>query len=180
MLLDGINCAVFTHDYTDESVDAVTIISPYISQITNSAANYAQQCYSTNTTGLFDCTSLVTDHLPATVDNQAPCPFQDGICRSNSSNLRLDTGFLDSREDLGLNTPDEQRILYRQVLHCAPLDPTDFAVNVSTSRGNYTEYWYGPDPSIQNFTFAIPDVDAQYAEQQDDDHRSWGVNFRLM
>jgi len=33
----------------------------------------------------------------------------------------MDTGLLDSREDLGIYTPDSGRLIYRRVTSCAPL-----------------------------------------------------------
>lgn len=80
----------------------------HISQTAINAANYAQECYSGNATGSFDFTKFVKDHLPGTADDQVACPFEDGMCRSNQSNLLLDSGYIDSREDFGLNTPDSQ------------------------------------------------------------------------
>lgn len=179
VLLDGSNCGIVNYFPTSVKA-ALSIMNPYQAQKINNAANYAQQCYSANATGLFDCTSFVKDHLPATTDTQAPCPFQDSICRSNDSNLRLDTGLLDSSEDLGLNTPNDQKILYRAVLHCAPLvTSANFVSNASTSD-NYTRYWYGANHvSRSNFTTEFEDLDAQYLRQLDNLQRDDGVNFLL-
>lgn len=164
VLLDGANCGII--DSSDNvTAESSIIFAPYMSQLTSDASNYAQQCYTANTTGDFACTSYIKDHLQGTIDNAAPCPFDDSsLCRSNNSNLRLDTGFTDSSKDLGLNTPDDQRLLFRKVLHCAPLVTTGFVSNVSTSQGNFTRYWYGATEGVGNYTHQVQNLDAQYSE----------------
>lgn len=139
----------------------------------------AQQCYQ-NTAGLFDCTNFVKNNLPAMVDNQAPCPFQDGICRSNSSNIRLDTGLIDIMDDLGINAPDDERIQFRTVLHCAPLETRGYSSEQSTSGGNITAYHYGYSfalPPFTNATYAIKSVQSQYNHAVNLTRQQWGENL---
>ncbi|KAL1641072.1 hypothetical protein SLS58_006344 [Diplodia intermedia] len=51
----------------------------------------------------------------------ASCPFHDDICRSQNGNLYIDTGYIDTHKDLGINAPPDHRFQYRQTTHCAPL-----------------------------------------------------------
>lgn len=114
VLLDGSNCGVIHSTSVAQNVEAVSILDSNLAQKIEQAANYAQQCYSSNHSGMLDCTSFIIDHLPSTVDTQAPCPFAGAdTCRLQSSNLRLDTGLLDSSEFFGLNSPEGQRIFFR-------------------------------------------------------------------
>jgi hypothetical protein len=59
--------------------------------------------------------------------------------------LIVDTGFVDSNKDLGINAPPENRFQMRFVHHCAPINTDGFS-NV-TGKMNSTElfrqYWYG-------------------------------------
>lgn len=177
VLLDGNGCGVvYTGSSTPETVSA---LHGYVSQTINNAVNYAQECYSSNGTGNFDCTNFIKDHLPGTVDDQAPCPFQDGICRSNESNILLDSGYLDSREHFGLNMPDSQRIFFRTTMHCAPVNTEGFSKNISTAVNNYTQYFYGPYADNENFTWQIEDMDAQYRRAQDNKLASWSAEMGL-
>ncbi|KAM7218392.1 hypothetical protein V8F06_006156 [Rhypophila decipiens] len=98
----------------------VTVYMPHLSKMFVNAANYAQECYG-NSSGLLGCTTFVQNKLPFTVDTAAPCPFAPELCRTQNANIRLDTGLLDSNDHLGLNAPPENRVLFRKVLHCAPL-----------------------------------------------------------
>jgi hypothetical protein len=159
--------------------ETVSAVYGYSSQAINNAANYAQECYSSDATGNFDCTNFIKNHLPGTMDNQAGCPFQDGMCRSNQSTLFLDSGYLDSREHFGLNTPDSDRIFFRTTMHCAPLNTEGFSKNVSTPVNNYTQYFYGPYVDYVNYTFQTEDMDAQYTRAKDNMMYSWNVELGL-
>ncbi|KAI3319692.1 hypothetical protein HD806DRAFT_547935 [Xylariaceae sp. AK1471] len=109
---------------------------PIRAKNTDSAVNYAQQCYSNNTAGILDCGRFVTKKLSSLMDTKAACPFQDEICRSNSTNLRIDSGYIDSHKDLGVNSPIEARILVRNVLHCAPITTTGFTKDKNVDLGS--------------------------------------------
>lgn len=162
VLLDGSNCAFVNTGYSD--VKAASVLQPYLSRQSNSAANYAQQCYSTNTSGMFDCGTFVKARIPSSVDNQTPCPFAEGLCQSDA-NLRLDTGYIDSHKHFGLNAPPGERITFRTVLQCAPLVTEGFTNNTSNSAGNYTTYDYGPDASGNNYTYNASSWDTQYLQK---------------
>lgn len=142
-----------------------TLLS-YLAGQSSNAANYAQQCYSASTSRTFDCTTFVEPRLPTTVDNGAPCPFADNMCRSNDSNIRLNTGYIDTREHLGINSPQDQKILFRGTLECAPLITQGFSEDVTLSEaGNFTRYFYGKTVlynTTGNFTDEAPSVESQY------------------
>ncbi|KAI8627032.1 hypothetical protein F5Y19DRAFT_477924 [Xylariaceae sp. FL1651] len=133
----------------------------------DAASNYAEACYSGDSAGLTDCNRFVVKQLTdnSTVDTEAKCPFSDNICRNASTNLLLDTGYLDSHIHLGLNAPPEQRILWRNVLHCAPLVTEGFTSQVNTPQGNVTRYHYGRtyNNSVPiDYVFEAADVESQY------------------
>ncbi|KAI1264352.1 hypothetical protein F5Y18DRAFT_436738 [Xylariaceae sp. FL1019] len=119
--------------------------------------------------GLTDCNRFVTQQLTddVIVDTNADCPFGDDICRNSSANLRLDTGYLNSHDHLGINAPPEERIVWRNVLHCAPIVTEGYTSQVSTPQGNLTRYHYGTtyhDSVPINYTFEALDIDTQYQE----------------
>lgn len=159
VLLDGSNCAFVNTQFADN--EALNLLQPYISRQSNNAANYAQQCYGTNTSGMFDCGTVVKARIPSYVDNQTACPFAEGLCQSNA-NIRIDTGYIDSHEHLGLNAPSNERVIFRTVLQCAPLVTEGYTSSISTSSENYTLYNYGPRNPQQNYTFKTSNSDTQY------------------
>lgn len=63
--------------------------------------------------------------------------------------VKLDTGLLDSRDDLGFNSKQIDRIQYRKVTTCSPILSTGYVTNGTSTidgRGyNYTAAFYGPN-----------------------------------
>lgn len=180
VLIDGSHCGIVQPANNPED----DLVYELQSRRRSEAYNYAQQCYrgpqSTGTentaAGIFDCNSFVVSSLPGSVDSDALCPFGHGhgICRDMSSNLFLDTGYIDSHEYLGLNAPSDQRILLRETYHCAPLKTDGFSRSFSANGANLTAYNYGPmidfldpmDPAnftTPNHTLVVPSIDSQYS-----------------
>lgn len=180
VLLDGSYCGFFLSAGVAQNVEAMSVLKSNLAQKIEQAANYAQQCYSSNHSGMLDCTSFIIDHLPSTVDKQAPCPFAGAeICRLQSSNLRLDTGLLDSSEFFGWNSPESQRIFFRNVLECAPLITEPYSQYINTSVNNYTIYSYGFNWMGFNYTYQVETLDGQYNRQGDNPFRADGANIIL-
>lgn len=144
---------------------------PATAERVNNAANYAQQCYS-NSSDRTDCDRLVESRLEGMVDMDAPCPFDDQICQSQSGNIRLDTGYVNSHSHLGLNSPEKQRVLWRNVLHCAPLTTDGFTSQEVTPLQNFTRYHLGsqnaPNSSI-DYVHKAPSLESQYSSVFADD-----------
>ena len=88
VLLLGTNCGIIS---LTTSTDTTSL--SYQSDQLNNAANYVQQCYSTNSSGGLSCDKFVVTTLPTVVeDYAASCPFKDNICRGNQTSIKLDTG----------------------------------------------------------------------------------------
>lgn len=162
--VDGTNCSLVNYDVEDPNFDPYALL-PYISRLVSNYGNYAQQCYSPSSSGIFDCTSFVRERLPSDVDTQAPCPFAKGLCRSDDANIRLDTGYINSHNDLGMNAPESERISFRALLNCAPLSTEGLSRNITGEMGNYTLYEYGNATADQNFTYKVLGLEAQYAPE---------------
>ncbi|KAI0546606.1 hypothetical protein F4679DRAFT_587283 [Xylaria curta] len=172
VLLDGTHCGFL--DFTTLKTDQITqIFDPWQASTVTNGVNYASQVYSPGSrTGVFDSTVFVQRTLSTKTNNKAPCPFEDYLCRSNSSNLVLDSGFIDIGHDLGLNLQPDQSMLYRQILHCAPLVTEGREKNTTLNgRPNYTTYSYGGAHIIiatkesANYTFTVKDIESQYIPQ---------------
>ncbi|KAI1340968.1 hypothetical protein F5Y15DRAFT_422835 [Xylariaceae sp. FL0016] len=165
-LVDSMNCGYPMGTIGANNEAEYAYLSTTASSV-DAASNYAEQCYSDDRASLSDCSLFVTKRLTdnSTINKQAPCPFHDSLCRTTSKNIRLDTGFLDSHSHLGLNARQEDRIIWRNVLHCAPLVTEGYTSHARTAQGNSTRYHYGV--TYHNFTpidyvYEVPDVEAQY------------------
>ncbi len=179
VLLKSSNCGYML--YPKASDAGRSTADGYLAEQVNNAANYARRCYSNNSAGYLGCGNFVRNKLTFSVDTRASCPFQNEVCRKSSTNLRLDTGYIDSHGDFGLNTPPDQRIQWRNVLHCAPLATDGFKGSQnSTSLGNLTFYDYGPViSSTINHTYVAQSVEAQYAPLLSPDMYITSAYYRL-
>lgn len=184
VLLNGTNCASVTTYSTDPN--SPHILQPHFSQSVHSAANYAQQCYSSDSSGVFDCTHFVKDRLPSTLDTQASCPFHNSsICRTSASNIHLDSGYINLNNDLGVNGPPDNNILFRVVWQCAPLETQGYAEPARGPRDNFTAYKYGAShygnisSTRANYTYLVEDLDVQYNRQEGNMFSSTSGTFLL-
>ncbi len=171
VLIDSFNCGYIDPKKVQDPDGQVSFpqqlfaLVPNRAETIDNAANYAQQCYSNNTAGTLDCGRFVTKKLESFIDNKATCPFQDKMCRSNSTNIRIDSGYINSHEHLGHNYPAKDRILARNVFHCAPITTTGFTSETSALGDNLTLYHYGSvlAPSGEkDYVFAAQSVESQY------------------
>ncbi|KAI0508646.1 hypothetical protein F5B22DRAFT_638534 [Xylaria bambusicola] len=142
---------------------------PYRAGLINNAANYALQCYSSNISVGLNCDRYVKKHITGTVDLEAPCPFGDRICRNETLNIRLDSGYVDSHEDLGVNSPPDQRVLWRNVLQCGPLTTEGFTSEQNPAGQNetFTLYHYGNTTGVRgdplDYVYRAASVESQYS-----------------
>ncbi|KAI0429645.1 hypothetical protein F5Y09DRAFT_356792 [Xylaria sp. FL1042] len=163
VLIKSINCGSMPAKLLPTEIP---LTFAYHAQKNNAAANYAQQCYSGGGEGLLDCGRFVTKQIVGNVNINATCPFGNGICRNNSSNIRIDSGYLSSHDHFGLNAPPDHRILWRNVYHCAPLITKDYTSQINASFGEATIYRYGSSTSSTkygDYIYAAKSLDAQYS-----------------
>ncbi|KAK8135908.1 hypothetical protein PG984_003848 [Apiospora sp. TS-2023a] len=162
VLLKGDSCEAPSNEYFG-NITLTDINVGYWASFSNNVHNYAQQCYLSfnSSTILPECSRYPTSALPtAVMDYEAPCPFNGGSCRRNSSNLRLDTGHLNSNDIFGLNAPKDETLTFRYVLQCAPLNTENRTQNITFSNRNFTTYNYG-EFNYVNHTYIVPDLATQ-------------------
>jgi len=90
------------------------------------------------------CQIYTKPSLPYILDSNAKCPFSKEICQQDSSNILLDSGFLDSNNDFGINI--EPRFLFRLKRQCAPLVTHGFSklyTDPQNPSTKFMRYTYG-------------------------------------
>ncbi|KAK6211789.1 hypothetical protein LQW54_005648 [Pestalotiopsis sp. IQ-011] len=170
VLIQSERCGFYYSSNTDINGASYYSLS-HPAQVLDQAANYAQQCYLNGSSGL-DCNRWIQSRLEGAVDYAAPCPFGEGMCRTESSNIRMDTGYIDSHVHLGINAPANQRVRWRNVLHCAPLVTAGFTSQQTTPLRNFTRYHYGSHiapTGPQDYIYSAADVLSQYEQQLSND-----------
>lgn len=125
---------------------------------------YARACYE-NSSSALQCGMFVESRFNYTEDQNATCPFAPDTCLySDTAALQFDTGHLDSLEAFGLNSPKHDRVTYRRLSTCAPLNITGSMFSVGNKTKNffgttweeeYIYYLFGPQGTVSpNYTFA--------------------------
>lgn len=105
------------HDY--DVADALYITTASTVQ---KGSSYARQCYgqSANAWGSL-CSTYAQPRVDSRIDKRAKCPFPDGVCNTTDA-FSVDSGYVDSNDHFGINMPPQDRIKYRKVTSCAPVD----------------------------------------------------------
>lgn len=179
VLIQSANCGTAVPPSTAVDADTLMAFQPYMASKVMDAANHAQQCYLNNYGP--DCSLFVTPRLRSKQNFNASCPFSEEICRSQSGNIRLDSGFVDSHEHFGMNSPPDQRIRWRQVVHCAPLVTAGFTSQENSSQA-FTRYHYGrfgPINDTVDYVYKVPSLESQYSAILSDDslisHKTYNI-----
>ncbi|KAF2464395.1 uncharacterized protein BDR25DRAFT_271861 [Lindgomyces ingoldianus] len=109
------------------------------------AASYSRACYSTNSTASTQCGAYMARKLGWNGTSGVHCPFSPSLCfPSLSAVYQMDTGQLNSHFDLGLNAQEEDRVAYRRLTTCAPINATKFLSTGPDGSGNtYYNYSLG-------------------------------------
>ena len=103
-----------------ESLEALNERVSILNAIGNSAQSYATECYG-NDTVPSKCHQYVQPRIEGNVTS-AKCPFDPPLCdNSVEHGVRLDSGYIDSNDDLGINAPLGERVRVRRTNTCAPL-----------------------------------------------------------
>jgi len=117
------------------------------------------------------CDAYALPSLNYSVSNRNVCPFGDACAATADQILQLDTGYLDSHYDLGLNQPKENRVLFRRVSTCSPLKTSGFSddsfhyVERHGGLGNISLYTYGNGQyqiTRNGITLVGPEPDATF------------------
>lgn len=182
VLIKGDKCGVLGQSPGNINYTTSLAYSSWLATALAGAADYVQQCYANQGATIFDCNKYVVQRLPTeSSDGNFSCPFVSDICRDNSKNLRLDTGYLDSNDHLGLNTPPHQRFAWRKVLSCAPLKTHGYKSSHIHYNNTFIDYHYGnaiaPSDMSVNYTYSVPDLVSQYTQS---DPLIAGQNFRVL
>jgi hypothetical protein len=154
------NCGYWTVQGTIQS-DYNKAVNAYSSTALNdstTAAAYARQCYA-GTGNNLECSTFPKSALTYSIDVNASCPFASEMClQGETAAFSVDTGLLDSRDDLGINTPDFGRVQFRKVNTCAPLRTKGFMTVMNDTNFNSQILYYNFGSAsyvidIYNYTF---------------------------
>ncbi|KAI1760961.1 hypothetical protein GGR53DRAFT_469785 [Hypoxylon sp. FL1150] len=172
VLLRGDNCGIVAPlvDLGTSTIEDAQANTRVTSEEVNDALSYATQCYGNSSQqGDMECNKFIVGQIATVVDDKAGCPFDDSICRSTGANIQLDSGYMDSNDHLGLNTPEDERFALRYVMQCAPLKTEGYTSTVDFSNRTWVRYHYGnvaagssDNVTYLNYTHQVQDLKSQY------------------
>jgi hypothetical protein len=162
VLLSGANCSIMSPSIPNNDTDAIlNFTNPALNTQIINLANYVQNCYTVESSAQ-NCSVFVKGQLhDAKIDRNSSCPFpgNQAICKNEYGNILIDSGLLDSNDDLGLNMPPSLRIKIRLVNKCAPLLVDGYKTAFNSSQNGvtvpYARYLYG-SRTDQNYTYQSP------------------------
>jgi hypothetical protein len=159
VLLRGTRCGSTDENKASSVYKQLALLYPYHTERATKFLYYGMQCY-TNDTHTDGCNTYLKPRLPLVSTRGIPCPFGDNICKLDSNNLMMDTGYLDSLDDLGINTAPNDRFQLRMVHQCAPLKTQGYTRDFNDSEyGAVKRYMYGKVANVKgniNWTFEAP------------------------
>lgn len=152
-------CGIWNETYLDivEGVDFADeeefgLIIKYAAKRANDvqlSLEYAQECYiPSSSTNSSTCHTFKSRNIEWDTSSGS-CPFASPLCHGDSETVVLDTGYIDSHEDLGINSTPDNRLKYRRKTTCAVL--------------NGTSHITGWDGSVVNSSSPKPAPTAAYA-----------------
>lgn len=142
VLLEGSSCGNLDYRGNVSAYSQVGV--PYIFRQLSKAADYTLRCYESKSPSN-ECNTFLRPTLPMTIIPNASCPFTPSLCLSQDANTILDSGLIDSHDDLGLNWPAESRFQMQQKLHCAPLSTDGYRNNYTHDGRDLIRYQYSRD-----------------------------------
>ena len=123
---------------------------------TSVARAYAQKCYAADK-GTPGCASLPVQSLNYTVDTAASCPFDGSRCIGGAFGaLQIDSGWIDSHHDLGINARASDRVQVRLVNTCSVIHYSDLLTvipdNTTDGAFDFYRFFLGPIVDVSNYT----------------------------
>lgn len=118
-----------------------------------------------------DCEIYAKQEIESEFNYSFPCPFPDpDACIDPQNNIQVDTGYIDSNKDLGINAPPKNSIFYRKITTCAVVNSTSWATNFVKGPADILPsdtsiyYYFGPPFNgsnsnssgfVSNYTFSV-------------------------
>lgn len=125
-----------TEEVEDEALSDAC--QSYFDSTVVASSNFVQNCLA-SAEFLPECDKYQRKQLNWT-STKVPCIY-DGLCLGDSDGtLQMSTALLDSRDDFGINSRDDDRIQLKKIATCVPINPNNY-----TRHGNMTINYYNPN-----------------------------------
>ena len=130
---------------TDAEFSETVAQASHVKMAVATSNEYVQNCLG-GSNSLPECNQFKRSQLNWTSTN-VPCPFYDLCLGPTNTSLYMDTGLLDSRDDLGVNSIADNKIQWRRHTTCSPIKTDGYSFSGTSSIDNttfdYTAVLYG-------------------------------------
>ena len=149
VLVSSPSCGLLSSQTTDLS-GIQNILLPYWVKSLQDSASYVRSCYGIIATGdtCHDCSTYARSRLPSEQNTDASCPFSSSMCMAPA--FQLDTGLMSSDQKFGMNARPRDRVDFRKVTTCAPIEVDNFS-QIEEGSSQLTNYTAQSDlPELQH------------------------------
>lgn len=116
--------------FKEDDINSLSSLYLYGNWMMEQSLAYSKNCYADTSASQDSCSSFITRSLASTVLTQQPCPFPGDICREPA--ISIDSGYIDSSQDLGINSKYFDRLKFRRSWSCAPIDGERYSSEAMT------------------------------------------------
>ncbi|KAM0327626.1 hypothetical protein ACHAQA_005919 [Verticillium albo-atrum] len=145
-----------------EQLKTRVVTSAWAQWMASRGLEYVRNCYTVSNVSVRSdsCEAFTVASLPVVTRNIS-CPFPDDICGLPDA-FQVDTGFIDSSSDLGINADEGDRIRFRKLLTCVPMPTEQFATDwvdqspfENTLLGDKYKYFNVGSTQDGDYTWAV-------------------------
>ncbi|RSL94851.1 hypothetical protein CDV31_014139 [Fusarium ambrosium] len=124
VLINSPDCGFWAASIMDDPITGSTDLT----NRTWEAVSYVDNCYNSEARSSLCDDFLIRRSLPALDATISECPSSPGMCLSQDRipAFQMQTEVLDSHKDFGINAPPPERVVFRRVTTCSPLNVADF------------------------------------------------------
>lgn len=170
-LARGSNCGILSlNNFTD--LNQQRLFEVVNNNQTLAGDQYVKQCYTDTPSSSASCAYFPQKRLEFN-QSDAECPFDisNNCITANSTPIAMDSNYIDTSENLGVNADFKDRIYFRKLTTCSPISSKDYAVYVNANEtaeaslwppnSTLYRYYYGNIPGngtfATNWTFEVSD-----------------------
>ena len=161
-LVRSSNCGFIMSDTSLPSTSHALIAAINAKDVNDTlvASTYSRACYDDNEKSP-QCNQFAQPRIPWKAKVNASCPFASELCLEGPmSAYEMDTGLVDSHEMLGINAPRRNRMQYRKVTSCSPIQAESYVWKFNDTNpdhiaygATFLRYAFGEVGSPSNYTF---------------------------
>lgn len=185
------HCGTYNMTYVESTGDSTTVGMP--NQVAVEWRAYLQTRYSRSQHYFEFCSSLPSGcndlprrQIPWSTLREDICPFSPDLCHSGLKTMKFDTGVLSSNDHFGINAQSSDRVFYRKVTTCAPLNATGYITDwqnvpatATSPAKKVVRAYFGPNPLADyNATYVYSDFAQYFAFNQYYDTLPYQINVQ--